>query len=175
MIAAVNNNLENVTVVLRKIRSTREELRSIILFMVIAIALQSIDGFNELDEATKVANCSELVNNESQRLLDLANSLIPEENKERILQLIDAEIKPKIMTTSAVNWIIDIANDPSHGYSQAKNIRFTGIDYDCASLVISAYEQAGIENIGSTDGPEGYNSISDIPSDILELMGYSEW
>lgn len=42
---------------------------------------------------------------------------------------------------SAVSWAIGIANDNSHGYSQADR---WGPDYDCSSLVISAYEQAGV-------------------------------
>ena len=41
----------------------------------------------------------------------------------------------------AVSWAMSIANDNSHGYSQADR---WGPDYDCSSLVISAYEQAGI-------------------------------
>lgn len=38
-------------------------------------------------------------------------------------------------------WAEGIANDQSHGYSQAN--RF-GPDYDCSSLVISAYKSAGV-------------------------------
>lgn len=41
----------------------------------------------------------------------------------------------------AIEWAVDIANDNSHGYDQ---IGRWGDDYDCSSLVISAYEQAGI-------------------------------
>ena len=41
---------------------------------------------------------------------------------------------------SAVNWAVKIANDNSHGYDQ--NSRW-GPNYDCSSLVISAFEQAG--------------------------------
>lgn len=41
----------------------------------------------------------------------------------------------------AVNWAISIANDQSHGYSQADR---WGPDYDCSSFVISAFEQAGV-------------------------------
>ena len=37
---------------------------------------------------------------------------------------------------SAVNWAVGIANDNSHGYDQ--NSRW-GVDYDCSSLVISAF------------------------------------
>ena len=42
----------------------------------------------------------------------------------------------------AVNWAVAIANDNSHGYDQ--NSRW-GVDYDCSSLVISAFEQAGVK------------------------------
>ena len=41
----------------------------------------------------------------------------------------------------ALQWAIQIANDQSHGYSQQN--RF-GPDYDCSSLAISAYKQAGV-------------------------------
>ena len=41
----------------------------------------------------------------------------------------------------AVSWAVGIAQDDSHGYSQYKR---WGPDYDCSSLVISAYEQAGV-------------------------------
>ena len=43
--------------------------------------------------------------------------------------------------TKAVEWAVRIANDDSHGYDQAER---WGVDYDCSSLVISAYEQAGV-------------------------------
>ena len=42
----------------------------------------------------------------------------------------------------AVNWAIGIANDNSHGYDQ---IGRWGVDYDCSSLVIQAYEEAGLK------------------------------
>ena len=41
----------------------------------------------------------------------------------------------------AVNWATQIAQDNSHGYSQAGR---WGPDYDCSSLVISAFDQAGV-------------------------------
>lgn len=49
----------------------------------------------------------------------------------------------------AVQWALDIANDPKHGYDQIKR---WGDDYDCSSLVISAYEQAGakVKTAGAT-------------------------
>ena len=42
---------------------------------------------------------------------------------------------------SAVVWALGIAYDNSHGYDQTHR---WGNDYDCSSLVISAFEQAGI-------------------------------
>ena len=44
---------------------------------------------------------------------------------------------------AALAWAIDIANDQSHGYSQAS--RWGNPDYDCSSLVISAYRHAGTD------------------------------
>ena len=41
----------------------------------------------------------------------------------------------------AVESAVDIANDNSHGYDQIKR---WGKDYDCSSLVISAYQYAGV-------------------------------
>lgn len=41
----------------------------------------------------------------------------------------------------AVEWAISIANDDSHGYDQGGR---WGPDYDCSSLVISAYQNAGV-------------------------------
>ena len=42
---------------------------------------------------------------------------------------------------NAVQWMINLANDDSHGYDQAHR---WGPNYDCASAVISAWEQAGV-------------------------------
>lgn len=41
----------------------------------------------------------------------------------------------------AVEWALSIANDDSHGYDQTSR---WGKDYDCSSLVISAFKQAGV-------------------------------
>ena len=41
----------------------------------------------------------------------------------------------------AVEWALRIARDDSHGYDQG--LRW-GPDYDCSSLIISAYKQAGV-------------------------------
>ena len=42
---------------------------------------------------------------------------------------------------SAVQWAVKIANDQSHGYSQQSRY---GPDYDCSSLALSAFKQAGV-------------------------------
>lgn len=41
----------------------------------------------------------------------------------------------------AVAWAVRVSNSNAHGYDQANR---WGPDYDCASLIITAYEQAGI-------------------------------
>ena len=41
----------------------------------------------------------------------------------------------------AVEWAVDIANDDTHGYDQ---INRDGPDYDCSSLLIHAWENAGV-------------------------------
>lgn len=43
--------------------------------------------------------------------------------------------------SSAMTWAEDIAEDDSHGYSQANR---WGPDYDCSSFTIEAYQQAGL-------------------------------
>ena len=42
----------------------------------------------------------------------------------------------------ALQWAIQIANDQRHGYSQTNR---NGPDYDCSSLVLSAYKRAGVD------------------------------
>lgn len=41
----------------------------------------------------------------------------------------------------AVTWALQIAQDPVHGYDQTRR---WGPDYDCSSLIISAWQQAGV-------------------------------
>jgi hypothetical protein len=48
---------------------------------------------------------------------------------------------------TAIQWAVGIAADNSHGYDQ---IHRWGPDYDCSSLVISAYRAAGLELKGAT-------------------------
>lgn len=45
------------------------------------------------------------------------------------------------IVTNAVSWAVGIANDDSHGYDQTNR---WGPNYDCSSLVIQAYENAGV-------------------------------
>jgi len=42
----------------------------------------------------------------------------------------------------AVQWAVEIAKNPEHGYDQASR---WGPNYDCSSLIISAYDQAGVK------------------------------
>lgn len=62
----------------------------------------------------------------------------------------------------AVKWAIEIANDNSHGYDQGS--RWGNPDYDCSSLVISAFEQAGIKlkSAGATYTGNMYGSATSI-------------
>lgn len=50
----------------------------------------------------------------------------------------------------AVQWAINIANDNSHGYSQQWRWPSQGSSFDCSSLVISAFRQAGLPLAGAT-------------------------
>ena len=54
----------------------------------------------------------------------------------------DNGVQESSVIEKAVSWAVGIANDNSHGYDQ--NSRW-GPDYDCSSLVISAFEQAGVK------------------------------
>lgn len=73
---------------------------------------------------------------------DLALQIINENN----LTQYDSGVTPPTddsaaKVESAVTWMINIANDDTHGYDQDSR---WGPDYDCSSFVISGYEQAGI-------------------------------
>ena len=46
----------------------------------------------------------------------------------------------------AIKWAVDIANDNTHGYSQANR---TGPNYDCSSLVSSAFKNGGFDVKGT--------------------------
>ncbi len=59
---------------------------------------------------------------------------------------------------TAVNYMIQIANDSSHGYDQANR---WGPNYDCSSLVITAYQKAGtgVKDAGATYTGNMYNAF----------------
>ena len=56
----------------------------------------------------------------------------------------------------AIEWALAIANDPSHGYDQ--NVRW-GPDYDCSSLVISAFKAAGLPLTATYTGNMKYDFL----------------
>ena len=47
-------------------------------------------------------------------------------------------------TQKALQWMLNIAADQSHGYSQAQDRRWGAPDYDCSSMIIQAWENAGV-------------------------------
>lgn len=81
------------------------------------------------------------------------------------------------MAENAVLWAIDIANDDSHGYDW--DTRNGGVDYDCSSLVNTAFNQAGF-NVDPTwttwDMKAGYTAIgftwlgSEIANNVTQLQ-----
>ena len=72
----------------------------------------------------------------------------------------------------AVNWIIGIANDNTHGYDQGSR---WSPDYDCSSLVISAWKQAGVNLTCTYTGNMYANMVnkgfSDITSQVNLVTG----
>lgn len=62
---------------------------------------------------------------------------------------------------SAVDWAVKIANDNSHGYSQAS--RDGNPDYDCSSFVINAYQESGVpvKDAGATYTGDMKNAFVD--------------
>ena len=56
----------------------------------------------------------------------------------------------------AVEWALEIANDPAHGYDQ--NSRW-GPDYDCSSFVISAFKAAGLPLKATYTGDMKYDFL----------------
>ena len=72
----------------------------------------------------------------------------------------------------AVEWIRSIADDDSHGYDQAHR---EGPDYDCSSLVIAAYKQAGIPlrctYTGNMRADMLANGFADVTGEVNLLTG----
>ena len=57
---------------------------------------------------------------------------------------------------TAISWALGIAKDPAHGYDQ--NNRW-GPDYDCSSLVISAFKAAGLPLTATYTGNMKYDFL----------------
>lgn len=92
---------------------------------------------------------------------------------------------------SAIEWVVGIANDDSHGYDQTNR---WGPDYDCSSLVIQSYEQAGIPvktngatytgNMVDVFKATGFQDVTSsinlstgdelLPGDVLWVNGHTE-
>ena len=51
---------------------------------------------------------------------------------------------------SAVQFMLDVAADDTHGYSQAYGVREGNPDYDCSSLIIHAFRNAGFKLEGAS-------------------------
>ena len=105
-----------------------------------------------------------------------------EDNKNNYC-IVQQEICPKVQ--AAVDWAIEIANDPSHGYDQVSR---WGPNYDCSSLIISALKNAGIAtgnatytgNMSDELTKHGFTAYKFDRSqlqygDILLTEGHTEW
>lgn len=68
---------------------------------------------------------------------------------------------------NAVSWIVGIANDNSHGYDQGSR---WSPDYDCSSLVISAWKQAGVNLTCTYTGNMYANMVNKGFSDITSQV-----
>ncbi len=68
---------------------------------------------------------------------------------------------------NAVNWIVGIANDDTHGYDQGSR---WSPDYDCSSLVISAWKQAGVNLTCTYTGNMYANMVNKGFSDITSQV-----
>lgn len=66
----------------------------------------------------------------------------------------------------AIEWALAIANDPSHGYDQTHR---WGPDYDCSSLVISAFKAAGLPLTATFTGNMRYDFLRNGFRDASEL------
>lgn len=66
----------------------------------------------------------------------------------------------------AIAWALDVANDPAHGYDQTKR---WGPDYDCSSLVISAFKAAGLPLTATYTGNMKYDFLRNGFADAATL------
>ena len=56
----------------------------------------------------------------------------------------------------AIEWALAIADDPTHGYDQTRR---WGPDYDCSSLVIQAFKEAGLPLTATYTGNMKYDFL----------------
>ena len=66
----------------------------------------------------------------------------------------------------AIAWALAVANDPAHGYDQTRR---WGPDYDCSSLVISAFKAAGLPLTATFTGNMKYDFLRNGFRDASEL------
>lgn len=64
-----------------------------------------------------------------------------------IIPIATISVSAGTVVETAISWAVSIANDNSHGYSQTSR---WGPDYDCSSLVITAFNNAGISTGNAT-------------------------
>ena len=109
-------------------------------------AYQSV--WNTLTTSDSVYNCAEVVLKKFEQPADVSASVVKtraDYGYKYYAQYADvpAQKENNAMTVpeKALQWAIDIANDQSHGYSQQNR---WGPDYDCSSLAIQSYRQAGV-------------------------------
>ena len=94
--------------------------------------LQTISDDGYATSSTYVESCMSLVNSYNLTAYDKID------NKENIM-----EDGNKNVVEIATQWMIDLANDDTHGYDQWYRWGEKG-DYDCSSAVITAWETAGV-------------------------------
>ena len=94
--------------------------------------LQTISDDGYATSSTYVESCMSLVNSYNLTAYDKID------NKENVM-----EDGNKNVVEIATQWMIDLANDNTHGYDQWYRWGEKG-DYDCSSAVITAWETAGV-------------------------------
>lgn len=70
----------------------------------------------------------------------------------------------------AVEFMLSIANDSSHGYDQSNR---WGPDYDCSSLVITSYKKAGLPLTATYTGNMYNNFIANGFEDVTKKVNFS--
>lgn len=79
------------------------------------------------------------------------------------------ELNAETIRKQAVNWMINLANDDSHGYDQTYRWGERG-DYDCSSAVITAYRHAGLDLDGATY--TGNMKAAFMNNGFIDVTGY---